>query len=153
MRDLERILEKMQVPANEDEQFEYKLRRELLNKYHKSANGYRFKFKVALVFSCLMLIFGCTTIIKPDIALKLNNLAFQRTEKIVDSNDDCAELENLAYTSIYNPNLSEKIDPDKFQEDKTYLVRKYTSTEEGGLMIVSEFDKKPKKQSSKRISF
>jgi hypothetical protein len=141
MRDLERILEKMQVPANEDEQFEYKLRRELL---HKSANGYRFKFKVALVFSCLMLIFGCTTIIKPDIALKLNNLAFQRTEKIVDSNDDCAELENLAYTSIYNPNLSEKIDPDKFQEDKTYLVRKYTSTEEGGLMIVSEFDKNPK---------
>jgi len=153
MRDLENILEKMQIPANEDEQFEYRLRRDLLNKYHKTSNGYKFKFKLAVAFCSLMLIFGCTTIINPDIALKLNNLAFQKSEKIVASDDNCAELENLAYTSIYNPNLTEKIDPDKFQEDKTYLVRKYTSTEEGGLMIVSEFEKKPKKQSAKRISF
>jgi len=153
MKDLDMILENMQIQNNEDEQFEYKLRRELLDKFHKPSNGYKLKFKVALAFSSLMLIFGCTTIISPDIALKLNNLAFQKSEKIVASNENSAELENLAYTSIYNPNLTEKIDPDKFQEDKTYLVRKYTSTEEGGLMIVSEFDKKPKKQSTKRISF
>ena len=153
MKDLEQILDKMQIPVNEDEQFEYKLRRELLNKYHKTSNGYKLKFKVALAFSSLLLIFGCTTIIKPDIALKLNNLAFSKETKIVATDDNSAELENLAYTSIYNPNLTEKIDPDKFQEDKTYLVRKYTSTEEGGLMIVSEFEKKPKKQSAKRISF
>lgn len=152
MKDLEQILEKMPIPGKEDEQFEYKLRRELLDKYHKTTNGYKLKFKVAVAFSCLMLIFGCTTIIKPDIALRLNNLAFNKESKIVDS-DQNSELENLAYTSIYNPNLTSKLDPDKFQEDKTYLVRKYTSSEEGGLMIVSEFDQKPKKQSSKRISF
>ena len=153
MKDLEQILEKMPIPGKEDEQFEYKLRRELLDKYHKTTNGYKLKFKVAVAFSCLMLIFGCTTIIKPDIALKLNNLAFNKSTKIVSSEQDYSGMENLAYTSIYNPNLTSKLDPEKFQEDKTYLVRKYTSSEEGGLMIVSEFDQKPKKQSSKRISF
>jgi hypothetical protein len=71
----------------------------------------------------------------------------------VAAEDNCAEMENLAYTSIYNPNLQTKIDPEKFQEDKTYLVRKYVSEEEGGLMIVSEFGQKEKKQSAKRISF
>lgn len=153
MKDLERKLESMQITKLEDEQFEYKLRRQLLDKYYKQSNGYKWKFRIALAFSSLMLIFGCTTIIKPDIALTLNNAAFKKTNKIVAAEENCAGMENLAYTSIYNPNLQTKIDPDKFQEDRTYLVRKYVSAEEGGLMIVSEFDQKPKKQSAKRISF
>ncbi|MDO9576494.1 MAG: hypothetical protein Q7J16_01280 [Candidatus Cloacimonadales bacterium] len=153
MKDLEKKLESMRIPNLEDEQFEYKLRRQLLDKYFKTSKSYKWKFRVVVAFSCLMLIFGCVTIIKPDIALKLNNLAFNKSTKIISAEQDCSSMENLAYTSIYNPNLTSKIDPDKFQEDKTYLVRKYTSSEEGGLMIVSEFNQTPKKQSAKRISF
>ncbi|MCF7793321.1 MAG: hypothetical protein K9N09_04435 [Candidatus Cloacimonetes bacterium] len=154
MKDLEIKLENMSVPQIEDEQFEYKLRRDLLDRYHQKTNNYRFRFRAAMAFCCLLLVFGCATILNPDVAVKINNMAFKKDIKIVPADQDCFSLENLAYTSIYNPNLTSKLDPDKFQEDKTYLVRKYVSSEEGGVMIVSEFDQKQnKKQSAKRISY
>lgn len=154
MKDLEIKLEKMSIPQIEDEQFEYQLRRKLLDRYYQKTNSYRFRFRAAIAFSCLLLIFGCITVLNPDIAVKINNIAFQKNIKIVPTDQDCSALENLAYTSIYNPNLTSKLDPEKFEEDKTYLVRKYVSSEEGGLMIVSEFDQKQqKKQSAKRISY
>ncbi|HPR17928.1 MAG TPA: hypothetical protein PLD62_06755 [Candidatus Cloacimonadota bacterium] len=153
MKGLEIKLEEMKVPVCEDEQFAYRLRRNLLDRYYKSANGYRFKFRAVLAACCLLLVFGCITIIKPDVALKINNLAFHEEKKIIPAEQDVSNLENLSYTSIFNPHLSNELDPDKFQEDKTYLVRKYVSSEQGGLMIVSEFDRNGKKQSAKRISF
>ena len=153
MKDLAKILENLQVPTCEDEQFEQKLRRRLLAKYYPATNGYKWKFKAALVFSCLLLVFGCATIIMPDVAIKLNNLAFRNSNRLASAEETDNNLDNLIYTSIYNPHLAARLDPDKFQEDKAYLVRKYTSAEEGGLMIVSEFEQKPQKQSAKRISF
>ena len=155
MKDLENKLNQMRIPQIESEEFEQKLHRELIKKYHNSTENYKLKFRYAVGFACLMLIFGCTTILKPDVALKINNIAFNRTEIIVCEDEvGCSELEKFRFTTINSPQLESKIDPDKFKEDKAYVIRKYTSAEEGGLMIVSEFDqKKQRKKSAKRISF
>jgi hypothetical protein len=47
----------------------------------------------------------------------------------------------LDYSSINNPRLEGKLDPDKYKESKAYIVRKYVSDTEGPVMIVSEYDK------------
>ncbi|OPX26073.1 MAG: hypothetical protein B1H06_06245 [Candidatus Cloacimonas sp. 4484_143] len=155
MKDLENKLNEMKIPRIESEEFEQSLRRELIKKYHNPAEKYKLKFRYASAFACLLLVFGCTTILKPDLALKINNIAFNKTEVIVCEDEvNCNELEKFRYTSINSPELESRIDPDKFKEDKAYVIRKYTSSEEGGLMIVSEFDrKKQQKKSAKRISF
>lgn len=155
MKDLENILNEMKVPKIESDEFESSLRRELIKKYYNPTESYKLKFRYAAAFACLLLVFGCTTILKPDLALKINNLAFKQSKVIVQEEDiNCPELEKFRYTSINNPELETRIDPDKFKEDKAYVIRKYVSSEEGGLMIVSEFDqKKQRKKSAKRISF
>jgi hypothetical protein len=153
MKDLEKILENLAVPSSVDEEFETSLRRNLRDRYFRKIYNYRFRFRAALAFCFLLLVFGFTAILKPDLVVKINNLAFNKNIKIVTADQDYEALKNLAYSSIYNPHLSSKVDPNKYQEDKTYLVRKYVSSEEGGLMIVSEFNRNQKKQSAKRISY
>lgn len=155
MKDLENKLNQMRIPQIESEEFEQKLRRELIKKYHNTTDNYKLKFRYAAAFACLLLVFGCTTILKPDIALKINNIAFNKTEMIVCEDEvNCSEFEKFRYTSINSPELETRIDSDKFKEDKAYVIRKYTSAEEGGLMIVSEFNqRKQQKKSAKRISF
>jgi len=153
MKDLEKILEKLEVPKLSDKEFETSLRRDLRDQYFRKIYNYRFRFRAALAFCFLLLVFGFTAVLKPDFVIKINNLAFNKNIKIVPANQDSEALKNLAYSSIYNPHLSSKVDPKKYKEDKTYLVRKYVSSEEGGLMIVSEFNRNQKKKSAKRISY
>jgi hypothetical protein len=102
-----------------------------------------------------------STIVHPQIAVKLNDLAFKNDKtETADQNND-AELdrllaeqlnENLKYTSIYNPELMDKLDPSDFQEDKSYIIRKYTSSTQGSVMMISEFNNKPK-ENNRKISY
>lgn len=154
MKDLEIKLAEMQIPQCEDEPFEQDLRRRLVAEYYLQPEGYRSKFRNALAFCSLLLIFGIAGIIKPDLALKINNLIFRKNERIITAEQIDPNLENLSYTTIYNPNLVSRLDPEDFEEDKTYLIRRYVSSHTGsGLMIVSEYDQKNRKQSARRISY
>jgi hypothetical protein len=94
----------------------------------------------------------CFIIFNPQIAYEINRFASQReepwemgTEKSLLSEDS-----DLLYTSIYHPKLVQKIDPEKYKEDKAFIIRRYTSPDEGSIMIVSEFEQEenlvPKKR-------
>ncbi|MCK4654460.1 MAG: hypothetical protein KAU01_08440 [Candidatus Cloacimonetes bacterium] len=152
MKDLENKLNSMKIPGIEDDPFEDKLRNKLLNKYYKQPNNYRIKFRYAAAFVCLLLIFGCSTILNPDIAVKLNKFAFPGRIFIDENGEEISLKEKLTYTSIYNPKLVEKIDPEEYEEDKAYIIRKYTSPKEGIIMIVSEFNQRSEKK-EREISF
>ena len=152
MKDLENKLFSIDVPKIEDDPFENELRRKLVKRFYKPENNFRFKFRLATVLASLLLIFGCVIVIQPGVALSLNKLIFPSNIMVTEKENISVENE-LAYTSIYNPQLVDRLDPSKFQEDKTYIIRKYISSEEGAVMIVSEFDQRKKPKKIREVSF
>ena len=152
MKDLENKLFSMDVPKIENDPFENELRRKLVNRFYKPTNNFRFKFKLATALASLLLIFGCVIVIQPGVALSLNKLIFPSNIMAAERDDSGTENE-LAYTSIFNPQLVDRLDPSKFREDKTYIIRKYISAEEGAVMIVSEFDQRKKPKKLREVSF
>jgi hypothetical protein len=151
MKDLEQIFQNLNIPSIEDKKFETELHRNLLNRNVKTVSIYKTNLRLSLVFCCFLLFWGTLNILKPEFALKLNNLVFRKSEMIVNAASHEQALKNLAYTSVYHPELVKQIDPEVYEEDKTYLVRKYVSSETGGLMIVSEFDNR--KSKARKISY
>ena len=153
MKDLENKLFSMDVPKIEDDPFENELRKKLVSRFYKPVNNFRFKFKVATALASLLLIFGCAAIIHPNMILNLNKLIFPSNNVMLAEREDNDTENELAYTSIFNPQLVSKLDPSKFQEDKAYIIRKYISAEEGAVMIISEFDQRRKPKKIREVSF
>ncbi len=159
MKNFEKEIEKIKIPRLENDPFESKLRASLVEKYFDKSHIYAVRFRYAVAFASLLLIFTFVSILNPTIAYKINRFAFQSEQPEESENINAAENNHnqqqedfLRYTSIHNPSLSNKLDPADFEEDKAYLIRKYTSSTEGSVMVVSEF-KQDKKKSSRRISY
>jgi len=103
-------------------------------------------------------------IVFPQISAKANDIAFkkevvpQENQNANYSDDEffkrfAGDDNKFHYTSIHNPNLKNRIDPEEYREDKTYLIRKYVSRDSQAVMIISEFDKPEKKKQLREVSF
>ena len=162
MKDLENKLLSMDVPKIESDQFEQVLRSKLVRKYHSRESEYIRKFHYSIAFASVMVILMISVFIFPEISAKANEIAFKKeTQELKNRNysDDeffkrFAEDDNkFYYTSIHNPNLKSKIDPEEYREDKTYIIRKYVSRDSQAVMIISEFDKSERKKQLREVSF
>lgn len=154
MKNFEKAIEKIKVPNIEHDPYEAKLRASIFNKYFDRSKRYNTKFYYAAGFASVLLVFTLISIFNPSITYKINQFAFNdQTEELPQVEEVNQQKEDfLRYTSIHNPNLSQKLDPNDFEEDRAYLIRKYTSNTEGSVMVVSEF-KQDKKKSNHRISY
>jgi len=159
MRNLENILRNIKVPQLETDPFEFELRSKLKNKYFNQPVKLKLRFILASVFATLLFFFSTAVIINPQIALRINQFAFNKSDHKNTIDPEELDLlmaeqlnEKFKYTSIYNPELTGKLDPDEFKEDKAYLIRKYTSSSQGSVMMISEFDNKPM-QNNRKISY
>ena len=164
MKDLENKLLSIEIPKIENDQFEEILRSKLVRKYHSKESVYIKKFRYSIAFACFMVILFISVLIFPEISAKANEIAFKKDIEPQEMNnanysDDeffkkFAEDDNkLYYTSIHNPNLKDKIDPDKYREDKTYIIRKYVSKDSKAVMIISEFNKPVSTKHLREASF
>jgi len=164
MKDLENELLSMDVPKVENDQFEQVLRSKLIRKYHSRESEYIKKFRYSIAFASFMVVLLISVIVFPQISVKANDIAFkkevapQENQNVNYSDDEFfkrfAEDDNkFHYTSIHNPNLKNRIDPEEYREDKTYLIRKYVSRDSQAVMIISEFDKPEKKKQLREVSF
>lgn len=158
MKNLEDILSELDIPVIEDDPFQPELRRKLVQKYFPSAPVYKTRFRFALSLLLVFAIFTGIMIINPGFNQRIHHLVFQEKAAVTpdfltEQNETDPELDRLLqeelarmkYTSIYNPLLEGKLDPADYQEDKTYLIRKYTSSTQESIMIISEFpQEKPK---------
>jgi hypothetical protein len=117
-----------------------------------------------MAFACSLLIVMTSLFIFPEISSKVNQVAFnkgtveQKSQNANYSDDeffkDFAENDNkFYYTSIHHPNLKNRIDPEEYREDKTYIIRKYVSRDSQAVMIISEFDKPERKKQLREVSF
>ena len=147
MKNFEDKLNDLKIPTIENDPFENKLRKNLIQKYYTSEKKYKRNLRLAVGFACLLAIFGCSTILNPEIAYKINRFAFKKDvpsklelqgRKLLFPGND------MTYTSIHNPELQGKINPADYTEDKAFIIRRYTSSTEGSVMIVSEFKQKTK---------
>ena len=169
MKDLENKLLSMDVPKIENDQFEQVLRNKLINKYHNKETVYVKKFRYSVAFASILFVVLMSVIIFPEIGIKANEVAFNKEAEVLNENakgnrnsnySDDEFFENFAenndkfhYTSIYNPKLKNRIDPEEYREDKTYIIRKYVSRDSQAVMIISEFDKPERKKQLREVSF
>lgn len=164
MKDLENKLLSMDIPKVKDDKFQQVLRNRLVRKYHSNESKYIKKFRYSVAFACFMVILFISAIIFPEISIKANEAAFNNEVKLTNNYDNTnysddeffkrfAEGDNFYYTSIHNPNLKNKIDPEKYREDKTYLIRKYVSRDSQAVMIISEFGKPERQKQLHQVSF
>jgi len=165
MKDLENKLLSMDVPKVENDQFEQVLRSKLIRKYHSRESEYVRKYHYSVAFASFMFILLISIIIFPKLSIKANKVAFEK--EVASSNENgnanysddeffkrFAEDDNkFYYTSIHNPNLKNRIDPEEYREDKTYLIRKYVSRDSQAVMIISEFNKPERKKQLREVSF
>jgi len=147
VKNFEDKLNDLKIPTIENDPFENKLRKNLIQKYYTSEKKYKRNLRLAVGFACLLAIFGCSTILNPEIAYKINRFTFKKNvlsplelqgRKLLSRGSD------MTYTSIHNPELQGKINPADYTEDKAFIIRRYTSSTEGSVMIVSEFKQKTK---------
>ncbi len=165
MKDLENKLLSMEVPKIENDQFEQVLRSKLIRKYHSRENEYMRKFRYSIVFASFLIVLLISVIIFPEISIKANEVAFKKEIASSSGNGNAnysddeffkrfAEDNNkFHYTSIHNPDLKNRIDPEEYREDKTYIIRKYVSRDSQAVMIISEFDKPERKKQLREVSF
>ena len=169
MKDLENKLLLMDVPKIENDQFEQVLRNKLVKKYHSRETEYVKKFRYSVAFASILFVVLISVIIFPEIGIKANEVAFKKEAETLIENangnknanySDDEFFKNFAenndkfkYTSIYNPNLKNRIDPEEYREDKTYIIRKYVSRDSQAVMIISEFDKPERKNQLREVSF
>ena len=147
MKNFENKLNNLKIPTIENDIFENELRSNLIQKYYTSEKKYKRNLRLAVGFACLLAIFGCSTILNPEIAYKINRFTFKKnvlSKLELQGRKLLSSESNMTYTSIHNPELKGKLNPTDYIEDKAFLIRRYTSSTEGSVMIVSEFKQKPK---------
>ena len=142
MENFEKKLMEMKVPVLDNDPLEHELRRELLDRYFSPVRKYRRNSRFAFGFAGVLVVLMCTIVLNPRIAYELNSFAYreEKFSRVVGRGDAGFERDDMTYTSIYNPELAKKIDPGKYEEDTAFIIRRYTSPDEGSIMIVSEFD-------------
>ncbi len=146
MNKFEDRIEKMEIPEIKNYELQNKLRQKLVRKYFNVERKYKKRYKLATAFACLLVIYLISTILKPKIADDINRFAFQK-EEIEEIEEELVPIDDyIKQTSIYNPKLANKINPTNYQEEKAYIIRKYVSSKNGNLMIISEFDQNKPKQ-------
>ena len=142
MEKLDKILEDLQVPMPEESDFEQRLRNQLVRKYINVPKTFRIPFKLAAGFAGLLIIFVIGVITNPQLAYDINAFVFQSEETInIEEFEDLKTFrDDFRYTSINNPELAKELDPANYFEDKTYIIRKYRSSSNESIMLVSEMD-------------
>ena len=165
MKDLENKLLSMEIPKIENDQFEQVLRNKIIRKYHSRESEYVKKFRYSIAFACFLAVLLISVVVYPEIIIKANEVAFKKEVSESNGNGNAnysddeyfqrfAEDNNkFYYTSIHNPNLKNRIDPEEYREDKTYIIRKYVSRDSQAVMIISEFDKSERKKQLREVSF
>lgn len=155
METFEKKLLAMEVPRHEDAEFENELRFRLLNDFFEPARKYRLKLRLALAAAALLAVFSVSLVAFPRLAFDLHALAVAEDSSMeppasartipasFNAGARSAEVpgKSMPYTTIHHPGLARKIDPSLYEEEKAYVIRKYTSRDNEALMIVSEFDK------------
>lgn len=142
MKKFEETLEKIDVPVLKDDPFEHELRSQLVNRYFSSTKRVYAGLRWAVGFAVLFFVVALTLVIRPQFALKAHELTFRESADSVVKSEAAMELNDyMKYTSIRNPSIHDEINPEKYQEDKAYVIRKYRSHETNdAVLIVSEFD-------------
>ncbi|MBN2018388.1 MAG: hypothetical protein JW794_09725 [Candidatus Cloacimonetes bacterium] len=142
MKKFEETLDKIEVPILKAEIFEHELQSQLINRYFNSTKRVYANLRWAVGFAVLFFAVALTLVIRPQFALKAHEITFRASAGSAVKPKTTMELiDCLKYTSIRNPSIRDDIDPEKYREDKAYVIRKYKSHENNdAVLIVSEFD-------------
>ncbi|HEX37413.1 MAG TPA: hypothetical protein ENG70_00905 [Candidatus Cloacimonetes bacterium] len=141
MKTFEEQLNSMKIPSVDNDPYEPVLRKRLKAHYFNPVQRTQMQLKWAIGFAVFFFVITIGLIVKPQFALKAHNAAFRESKNIsIGTQAPIIEPDYLNYTSIRNPKLRGELDPDKYLEDKAYVIRKYKSHEDNNaVLIVSEF--------------
>lgn len=138
-------LENLTVPKLESDPFEKELKSQLEAQYFSPVRKAQTQLRWAMGFAALFFVIAIGLVVKPQFAVKAHNFTFQSPgESAIQPEDMIALNDYFRYTGIRNPSIGSEFDPEKYVEDKAYVVRKYRSRETNdAVLIVSEFESQP----------
>ncbi len=145
MKNFEEHLTTMEIPLVENDRHLNILKNKLEAHYFNPIRRVQLQLRWALGFAVFFFAIAFGLIVKPQIALQAHNVTFRGNNNVSFVSETSAKNPDcLEYTSIRNPKLRGEIDPDQYQEDKAYVIRKYRSHENNdAVLIVSEFEAQP----------
>ena len=143
----EKNLKNLKVPTIEEKRLENTLWDRLISEFIVKESIFKLRYKVAAVFALLFMVLFSIVLIKPDIAKKINNLAFGKKKD--------TQLEKILYTlpenqtnynSIVYKSNGNKNPYINLPEEKRYIIHKYRTNENKQITVISEvpINKKPK---------
>ncbi|OQY39744.1 MAG: hypothetical protein B6226_01305 [Candidatus Cloacimonetes bacterium 4572_65] len=160
MKQFEKQLEELVIPEIEDKLLKYDLKERLENHYFK--RNFKVAFQLAFSSSIVLVIALGIMVLRPSIATDLNRTIVkgETEESIVQdvesyqqykgfeglselSNNSTSsdivtpQIENVNDTSIKTINY---LKPDDFEEGKYYLIHKYKSEDEKGIILINEIN-------------
>ena len=151
MEQFEKRLFNLKVPKLENDPLKHSLRRDLINAFLNTTSKYKLKYKIAVGFSALMVILFIAIMVKPQIALKINQFAFNKNEKPAPVNPSVPDDNLLRYTATEYPSISTKSILPESNGNRTYIIRRYSTGKNGKIMVVSEIKKSPRKSNVKIV--
>ncbi len=171
MDKFEEKLFNLKIPEISDKYLEYDLKERLEKKLFY--NKFKLPYQIAFTSALLMFILTISLVINPDIANRINssfsrNNASQLAEvnpvENIDHNktlspDDFVGFEGLAYVNKEHENMTgvqtvadendeiktiKYLNPDDFEEGKVYMIRKYKSQDQQGMIMINEINNSSK---------
>lgn len=152
MKNIEDMLNNIQVPKLENGEFFGKLRVELMQTFLNPQRVYQVRYKWAVSFAALFFVLLIIAFSSPGIVSKVNNFAFGS------DNETNQELIAEKETDSSNPSYAEActsiVDKpsNSITSDKTYMINQYKSPSKGRIMIVSEYGDKPQNNKIRKVS-
>ncbi len=141
MKDFEKKLQNLKVPFRKDNNFEEDLKERLIGRFFSKESVFKMRFKIASVFALIFMVLFAFLLIKPEIATKINNLAFGKNKKDKELEKILFTLpeDKTDYNSIVYKNSDDNNNPYKeYPEEKRYIIHKYITKGNKRVMVVSE---------------
>ncbi len=168
MDKFEEKLINLKIPEISDKYLEYELKEKLEKKFFY--NKFKLPYQLAFGSAIAMLILTISFVVNPNIAGKINNAISGKNPQqiaetdLVPSHDNHPEtveawqgFEGLAQLDKNNENMiNEKtktitdengeiktikyLNPDDFEEGKVYMIRKYKSPDQQGIIMINEIE-------------
>lgn len=170
MDKFEEKLVNLKIPEISDTYLEYELKEKLEKKFFY--NKFRLPYHLAFGSALAMLLLTVSLVINPNIAHKLNQAIsgkniqeFAEADKIVPAEkeevtaQEFQGFEGLAQLDRQNEKLATEttktvtdengeiktikyLNPDDFEEGKVYMIRKYKSQDQQGIIMINEIENK-----------
>jgi hypothetical protein len=154
MKQFEEKLWNMRIPEKDDIFFEKRLRSQLIDRFVRTETNYLWHYRIAAGIACFFAVFTFVMLFLPTDSKQTYTFLNSPEQNVNTTEASASSLDEvLHYTSIENPVIANELGTVQFDEDKTYLIRRYVNANQETVTIVTEIEPQVKIVPVKRKAY